>query len=49
VQEDVVRAAQIIRTGMESAVALKVPTPVRLKIGTSWGDIQDMKDVNLHD
>ncbi len=40
-----IRVAQIIRSGMENAVALKVPTPVRLKIGTSWGEIQDMKEV----
>ena len=44
VQEDAVRVAQIIRSCMEGAVALKVPTPVRLKIGISWGELQDMKD-----
>ena len=44
-QEDLIRVAQIIRSGMENAVTLKVPTPVRLKIGTSWGEIQDMKEV----
>merc|ERR1719186_1456669 len=39
--EDVVQAALIVREGMEGAVKLSVPTPVRLKVGATWGALQD--------
>ena len=37
---DVVSLAAIVRSGMESAVCLAVPTPVRIKVGDTWGNIQ---------
>ena len=39
--EDIVQAAQIVRAGMEEAVTLAVPTPVRLQVGASWGTLQE--------
>lgn len=41
--DDVVQAAQVVRGGMEGAVALEVPTPVRLKVGASWGTLHEFK------
>eukprot|EP00090_Calanus_glacialis_P026477 TRINITY_DN41690_c0_g1_i1.p1 TRINITY_DN41690_c0_g1~~TRINITY_DN41690_c0_g1_i1.p1 ORF type:complete len:1191 (+),score=470.34 TRINITY_DN41690_c0_g1_i1:391-3573(+) len=39
--EDVVQAALIVREGMEGAVKFSVPTPVRLKVGATWGALQE--------
>ena len=39
--EQVVEAAGIVREGMEQALELSVPTPVRIKVGASWGELQD--------
>ena len=42
---DVIEVAKIIRTEMENAMTLSVPTPVKVKIGPSWGDLSTLKDV----
>ena len=39
--EDVVQAAQMLKKGMETALPLLVPTPVRLKVGASWGTLRE--------
>merc|ERR1712226_1114945 len=39
--EDVVQAAQMLREGMETALKLLVPTPIRLKVGASWGTLRE--------
>ena len=39
--EEVLQAAIIVKEGMEKALGLSVPTPVRIKVGTSWGELQD--------
>ena len=39
--EDVVQAALIVKEGMEGAMKLLVPTPVRVKVGANWGELQD--------
>ena len=39
--EEVVRAAAVVKRGMEAAMALAVPTPVRVKVGANWGELQD--------
>ena len=39
--EDVVQAALIVKEGMEGAMELLVPTPVRVKVGANWGELQD--------
>ncbi len=41
--EDLIDVVQIIRTSMEFAVPLNVPTPVSVKIGPSWGELQEIK------
>lgn len=39
--EDVVQVALIVRQGMEKAVKFSVPTPVRIKVGVTWGALQE--------
>ena len=39
--DDVVQAALIVREGMEGAVKFSVPLPVRLKVGATWGALQE--------
>ena len=39
--DDLVQAALIVKQGMETALRLSVPTPVRLKVGANWGELQD--------
>ena len=41
--EEVLQAALMVKEGMEQAVGLSVPTPVRIKVGTSWGELQDFR------
>ena len=41
--EEVLQAARIVKEGMEKAMDLSVPTPVRIKVGTSWGELQDFR------
>ena len=39
--EEILQAAMMVKEGMEQALDLSVPTPVRIKVGTSWGELQD--------
>ena len=41
--EEVLQAAIMVKEGMELALDLSVPTPVRIKVGTSWGELQDFR------
>ena len=41
--EEVLQAAIMVKEGMEQALELSVPTPVRIKVGTSWGELQDFR------
>merc|ERR1719282_360822 len=41
--DDVVQAALIVKEGMEQALPLDVATPVRIKVGANWGQLQDFK------
>merc|ERR1712150_42923 len=43
--KDVVRVAKIIRYEMENALRLTVPTPVKIRIGPSWGNLSTLKDM----
>ena len=43
--DDVVQVAQIVKMVMENACALGVRTPVKVKVGPSWGLLQDMRDL----
>ena len=40
--EDVVQVAKIVKAGMEGCLHLRVPTPVKVKIGATWGDLHPM-------
>ncbi|KAM6224815.1 DNA polymerase theta [Rhynchocyon petersi] len=40
-EEDVVQVAQIVKTEMENAIKLSVRLKVKVKIGASWGQLQD--------
>ncbi|XP_038613775.1 DNA polymerase theta [Tachyglossus aculeatus] len=40
-EEDAVQVAQIVKSEMENAVKLLVRLKVKVKIGPSWGDLQD--------
>lgn len=42
--QDVLQVSQIVRMSMENACQLKVKIPVKVKIGPSWGQLQDMKE-----
>ena len=42
-EEEVLQAALMVKEGMEQALDLSVPTPVRIKVGTSWGELQDFR------
>lgn len=42
--DDIIQVAQIIRMEMENAIKLIVPTPVKMKIGPSWGELTTMKE-----
>ena len=41
--EDVLQVAEIVKSGMETAMKLLVPTPVRVKVGATWGVLQDFQ------
>ncbi|XP_023812203.2 DNA polymerase theta isoform X3 [Oryzias latipes] len=41
-QEDLIQVAQIVKREMESAVKLYVKLKVKVKMGCSWGDLQDL-------
>ena len=43
---DVVQVAQIVKMVMENACpVLRVRTPVKVKVGPTWGQLQDMKEL----
>ncbi|XP_015110592.1 DNA polymerase theta [Diachasma alloeum] len=46
-QRDLGRVVRIIREGMEgvAGVGLKVPLPVRVKVGTAWGNLEEYQGV----
>lgn len=37
------KVAKIIKKNMENSVQLSVPLPVKLKIGNSWGDMEEYR------
>ena len=41
--DDVLPVANIVKAEMESCLRLNVPTPVKVKIGATWGDLQTLK------
>ncbi|KAF6733824.1 DNA polymerase theta [Oryzias melastigma] len=41
-EQDLIQVAQIIKREMESAVKLYVKLKVKVKMGSSWGDLQDI-------
>ncbi|KAI1903800.1 hypothetical protein AGOR_G00030940 [Albula goreensis] len=41
-EEDVIQVAQIVKREMESAVKLYVKLCAKVKVGPSWGDLQDL-------
>ncbi|XP_035170628.1 DNA polymerase theta [Oxyura jamaicensis] len=41
-EDDVIQVAQIVKHEMENAVKLSVKLNVKVKIGPSWGDLQDL-------
>lgn len=43
--EDVIQVAQLVKMAMENAVKLSVLTPIKLKVGPSWGQLEDLKDI----
>ncbi|XP_056350646.1 DNA polymerase theta isoform X2 [Oenanthe melanoleuca] len=42
-EDDVIQVAQIVRHEMENAIKLSVKLNVKVKIGPSWGDLQDLE------
>ena len=42
--DDLLQVAEIIQFEMENAIKLSVPTPVKMKIGPSWGQLTALKD-----
>ncbi|XP_070791412.1 DNA polymerase theta [Pituophis catenifer annectens] len=42
-EDNIIQVAQIVKHEMENAVKLSVKLPVRIKIGPSWGDLQDLE------
>uniref|UniRef100_A0A663LMJ0 DNA polymerase theta n=1 Tax=Athene cunicularia TaxID=194338 RepID=A0A663LMJ0_ATHCN len=42
-EDDVIQVAQIVKHEMENAVKLSVKLNVKVKIGPSWGDLQDLE------
>ncbi|XP_074486262.1 DNA polymerase theta isoform X1 [Sebastes fasciatus] len=41
-EEDLIQVAQIVKREMESAVKLYVKLKAKVKVGTSWGNLQDL-------
>nr|XP_055035829.1 DNA polymerase theta isoform X1 [Misgurnus anguillicaudatus] len=41
-EEDIIQVAQIVKREMESAVKLHVKLRVKVKVGPSWGNLQDL-------
>ncbi|XP_051467679.1 DNA polymerase theta [Apus apus] len=42
-ENDVIQVAQIVKHEMENAIQLSVKLDVKVKIGPSWGDLQDLE------
>ncbi|XP_010565985.1 PREDICTED: DNA polymerase theta [Haliaeetus leucocephalus] len=42
-EDDVIQVAQIVKHEMENAMKLSVKLNVKVKIGPSWGDLQDLE------
>ncbi|XP_062369010.1 DNA polymerase theta [Cinclus cinclus] len=42
-EDDVIQVAQIVKHEMENAIKLSVKLNVKVKIGPSWGDLQDLE------
>ncbi|XP_070597995.1 DNA polymerase theta isoform X2 [Erythrolamprus reginae] len=42
-EDNIIQVAQIVKHEMENAVKLSVKLSVRIKIGPSWGDLQDLE------
>ncbi|XP_072210786.1 DNA polymerase theta [Excalfactoria chinensis] len=42
-EDDVIQVAQIVKHEMENAVKLSVKLNVKVRIGPSWGDLQDLE------
>ncbi|XP_009458832.1 PREDICTED: DNA polymerase theta [Nipponia nippon] len=42
-EDDVIQVAQIVKHEMENAIKLSVKLDVKVKIGPSWGDLQDLE------
>ncbi|XP_032853439.2 DNA polymerase theta [Tyto alba] len=42
-EDDIIQVAQIVKHEMETAVKLSVKLNVKVKIGPSWGDLQDLE------
>ncbi|XP_064375835.1 DNA polymerase theta isoform X3 [Dromaius novaehollandiae] len=42
-EDDVIQVAQLVKHEMENAVKLSVKLNVKVKIGPSWGDLQDLE------
>ena len=41
-EQDIQQVAQIVKDNMESAMMLSVRLPVKVKVGPTWGSMQDM-------
>jgi DNA polymerase theta len=42
-EQDVQKVAQLVKDNMESAMMLNVRLPVKVKVGPTWGSMQDME------
>ncbi|XP_054019304.1 DNA polymerase theta [Dryobates pubescens] len=42
-EDDVIQVAQIVKHEMENAIKLSVKLAVKVKVGPSWGDLQDLE------
>ncbi|KAM8819926.1 DNA polymerase theta [Eudromia elegans] len=42
-EDDVIQVAQVVKHEMENAIKLSVKLDVKVKIGPSWGDLQDLE------
>ncbi len=40
---DLQLVANIVKESMEHAFELRVPLPVKVKVGTTWGNLEDYK------
>lgn len=43
VASDLMKVASIVKQNMENAMNLSVPFPVKIKIGSSWGDLTEIQ------